>query len=405
MSERIVKLKWPTWPAEQAMKELEGGAFIVGKTKSGKNVLLRYILSLFPKRFHYVMAMTGSGAKTDDLDFMPKSCIHDGVDEDAIRNFVQLCADLKTERSERGQDIERRYQRGEISEEQANAELWRLENEYSPNLVIIDDCSENREKVSGPTIKALYSKGRHNNILTIIMMHDTMNVYPYLRKQTQMLWAYAAEESSSKVNLHKQFCDVFGPGAKGNRDFEECFDGIVSTKYTCMVVDKRAEVEAGKKRIYGFRSPPEEAIPPFYIGHPDLWATHNEYYNPDWEKANGGALKYDPEMATPMGMFSSQGTKGAKKATIVHCTEYSEPSYSPPPPAATAPAPKPDPVSTFEQMIPHEDMDMLVAYQQQHPEFDWATVLAEYAVRRGAKRGQDEAPWDTIARFVASCRN
>jgi hypothetical protein len=167
---------------------------MIGKTKSGKTVLMEDILSYKRHYFKRAVIMTGSpgAAKTFKAHF-PQIFIHDTYDEGLLERLLDL--------------------------QVYNDNL----NQLQPLLIVLDDLGYMAKDIQkSEVIKRIFMAGRHFKILLILSMQYCKAFEPDLRSNVDYIFVCFEKNPLNRRRIYEAYNTIFPTFAEFDRVMVDC---------------------------------------------------------------------------------------------------------------------------------------------------------------------------------------
>jgi hypothetical protein len=205
---------------------------LLGKSKSGKSYLLKYLLQFYtigPKPiFQYGLVLTGS-PYNHEYGFLPKHAVHE-YDEELLMNYINELRKRKDE----------------------------SEGERLPaSFLVLDDCLGLIQRT--PAWQNLLSTYRHLNITIFLSVQylKTEASSTLIREQTGVLVAF----KSTNINVIKCLYDYFGSEVFENlAEFRERYANITKQRYNAMIYIADDRLQDKKNNFQGLQAPQYKEI-------------------------------------------------------------------------------------------------------------------------------------------------
>jgi hypothetical protein len=117
---------------------------------------------------------------------------------------------------------------------------------------VLDDLSENKEFLRGNRVlQALYTKGRHLSISTVISVQNYKSVSPMIRKNLTFLIVFKLRNQSDLDSILEEFSNV-----ADKKQLQKIYELATEEKYSFLYIDFMAhnpndifKIKFGKKII------------------------------------------------------------------------------------------------------------------------------------------------------------
>lgn len=177
-------------------------------------------------------------------------------------------------------------------------------------LLVIDDCSAQKNALNTNTIRDVFMTGRHNKLTLILALQYLLDLSPAIRMNLD--WVFVGNETNEQVRkrLHENF---FAGAIPKFADFCKVMNNV-TRDYRFLAFNNSSTADA-ESALYWFKAKLDP--PTFHIGHRDFW-----YF--DWrfaKKKTGADVKTVIKRAIETSGFGGSGGKekeGKKEAMKSH---------------------------------------------------------------------------------------
>ena len=187
-------------------KQFPGLVLFVGRSKSGKTYLLKYMIQFYSRHkkiFNFGLVLTGS-KYNHEYDFLPKNAVHE-YDEELLNSYINS---LKKKKDEAGG------------------------GKLPASFLVLDDCLGLVTQSSA--WRNLISTYRHLNITIFLSVQylRTDASSTLVREQASVVCAF----KSTNINTIKTLYDYFGSDIYDKlADFRTRFSEATDERHTCLL--------------------------------------------------------------------------------------------------------------------------------------------------------------------------
>ncbi len=222
---------------------------IVGKPSTGKSTLVKTIL--YQKRNIIPVALIMSGTEDSNgsyKKFIPDSFIYNSYREDVLEKFV----------------------------DRQKLAIKNLPNPYA--ALVIDDLGDQPSNFRRPLQLSLFKNGRHLQIMYVLALQYSMDVFPAIRASTDFVFIFKENNLRFRKSLHENYAGAVGDFAT----FCSVMDQITEDR-TALVIDNTTQSNDLSETVFWFNA--KDYLPPetFEFGAPAYREFHNERYNPEYK--------------------------------------------------------------------------------------------------------------------------
>lgn len=215
-------------PVMNKIKQQMPGLFLfLGKSKSGKSYLLKYLLQYFclmKRVFKFGLILTGS-AYNHEYDFLPSKAVHE-YKENILMKYVDQLKDRKNKDTGK---------------------------ELPPSFIVLDDCLGLVQK--SKAWQNLVSTYRHLNItlfISVQYLKASEVSGTLIREQTSVLFAF----SSTNMSVIKCLYDYFGADVFDKiEDFKARYQLVTKEPHAAMLYIASNELRDKSKNFKPFLAP------------------------------------------------------------------------------------------------------------------------------------------------------
>jgi len=208
-------------------KQFPGLVLFVGRSKSGKTYLLKYLLqyySLQKRIFNFGMVLTGSIYNHEYDNFLPANAVHE-YDESLLNGYIDA---LKKKKHETGG------------------------GKLPASFLVLDDCLGLVTQSSA--WRNLVSTYRHLNITIFLSVQylrsDTSGTL--VREQASVVCAF----KSTNINTIKTIYDYWGSDVYSKlNDFKERYSAATDERHACLLYIADDQLQDDAKNFYSFKAP------------------------------------------------------------------------------------------------------------------------------------------------------
>lgn len=220
---------------------------IVGKTESGKSTKIKWIMRSLGLRIRKGLVMTGSYTNRDYHDWVPEIYIHDGYDEQVIRNLnrIQECKIIESE-----------------VDPSVDPQIW----------YICDDMSDDKKVMGSHELEKLFARGRHKRVTSLVMVQYFRHLQKPLRPNIDYLILLNNKSADDRAGIHKQFISCVTL-ATFNQIFDQCTNNMGalvfcnnSKKNDARSCFRYLRIPDSEFIPDPLRGPDKVKLPPFRIG-------------------------------------------------------------------------------------------------------------------------------------------
>ena len=363
----VVDMVWESFHPNE-MRNVYGPILIIGKSGCGKNRLLENLLYHRHDEFALAIAFTQTADVNPDLSrFMPSGFIYKDIDDELVKNVFVHAKQRYFERQAQNTEALAVYdQERQIDPDMASVNLKRRLQEINTKkgiLFIFDDMTSTKKALNyTPSVRSLFTEGRHYDICSIVLMQDPLTTQPDLRGNARFVFAYQQDGHRQVKNLFENYFSCFGTEKAFSKTFPE-----LTRNFQCIVARLMAGSANGdlESRVAAYKAP--EFSERFVLGNADYWETHAQEYDPDANMRTAAAANLG---APPVGGYNRSILNSKSPVTIVHRTAYNQP-----PPndtlSAQVHAPPPQQVQQTRE-IPPQDRAQLEQYLAQRHAYEQA---------------------------------
>lgn len=201
---------------------------LVGKRCSGKSNLLKYLVSLEAKAFDKMFCI----CPTEPInrfykDIVKPNCIYESYNEEWVEKLIDK---MTKENSNKTPEKRKRV------------------------LLILDDCVSDHNFHQSPSLKKLYTRGRHINISIIITTQYLNSIPPVCRNNSDVIMVGQMNRASIQLLL-----DEFMSGNILKEDFIKLYHRA-TTFYGFLVINNNSVKKNDLNLIYGIVKCPLEKV-------------------------------------------------------------------------------------------------------------------------------------------------
>jgi hypothetical protein len=214
---------------------------MVGKTGTGKSVMLKTIIYHLRDKFDFAIGMAPNLDTVEMLrDFMPDMFIYDGVNADQMNSYIENIKLLQEAKKKKNDDSR-----------------FKL-------LLVADDCMKDKKLFEEKSMRELANNGRHYDMLFIISAQYMIDIATSFR--TNIDYVFAMSEDSSRVIglLYKEYFGMFPTKEQFVQAFKQATEN-----FGCMIVDRTLGGAPLEKTVSFYRGDPK--IGKFMVGCRDYW--------------------------------------------------------------------------------------------------------------------------------------
>lgn len=200
---------------------------LVAKRNSGKSYLLRYLVLTEKENFDKIFVI----CPTERINkfysgFVPEKDVFDSYEEEWVEKLIATLTKVNS---------------------------GKPKSEYKRVLLIMDDCIADTNMHASPTLKKLYSRGRHLGVSLVVTTQHLTGISPLMRTNSDFL--LAGQMNRASVEL---LCSEFLSGDIDKAEFIKMYNRLTSD-YGFLVVNCTSVKESGDiNAIYGrVRTPAE----------------------------------------------------------------------------------------------------------------------------------------------------
>lgn len=167
---------------------------ILGKTCSGKSVMLKYIVSKYKKEFKKTFVICPTECINSFYsDMVPANCIFDNFSEEWTTDLIKNLTEYKKN----------------------NKEILNV-------LLILDDCGSDAKFVSSKAFRILCTRGRHLNITLIVTMQYIYQIPPACRSNLDFLIVGQMNHQATTI-----LCDEYLMGSIDRKEFLKIYHNAI----------------------------------------------------------------------------------------------------------------------------------------------------------------------------------
>ena len=197
---------------------------LVGKRCSGKSELLKFLVSYERKKFHKIFCICPTEAVNGFYSkLIPSNCIFDEWTEEWTNNLIKQMTETN---------------KGKQPNERKNV------------LLILDDLICDVNFASSPSLKKLYSRGRHINISIIITQQYMYGIPPVCRNNTDFCLVSQLNRASIMLLL-----DEYMSGEIDRKQFIDLYNRA-TIDYNFLVINCNSVKSGDLNEIYGIIKAP-----------------------------------------------------------------------------------------------------------------------------------------------------
>lgn len=273
----------PYWDPAKRLPDIDCPTILLlGKRRTGKSFLSRWLMYYMRDRFPFILVFTETRFNNFWQQHVPDEYVHDQYEPAILEELLDTQA-LKR----------RMHDAGDPAMGEANLQV----------LVVFDDVlglSAHALKYD-PVLQRLFTQGRHFNISVIMCLQDSKGIPPTLRGNTDLVFVLKQEQERNMETIHENWLSFMPKRAA--MDLMEEFTtvkkrGKVVKRKQAIVIDSANDYPRPEARVYvTWATDPG----PFVLGCKQYW--ENE---PAWHPAMG---KLDTEQQT-FSKFSAATRRG-----------------------------------------------------------------------------------------------
>lgn len=201
---------------------------LVAKRNSGKSVLLKYLVSTCKSKWDKIFVICPSESVNHFYkEFVPENCIFDEWSEGWVESLIAKMSKIN----------------GEAGAEKKNV------------LLIMDDCCSDTNFHASPTLKKLYTRGRHINISIILTTQYLNQLPPVCRSNADYLIAGQMNRMSISI-----LCDEYLAGDLDRTEFIKLFNRATKDYNFLLINCNSIADNENLNEIYGIIKTPENFV-------------------------------------------------------------------------------------------------------------------------------------------------
>jgi len=224
-----------------------GKIVIIGKPNAGKSVLINWLLYQKKDIFPVGMVMNGSEAENHQYakTMFPSTFVYNEYHEDKLADFI------------RRQKLAKEY----------------ISNPWA--VLILDDCTDDRNIFNTELMIGLYKRGRHQKLLFLLSLQYANDVKPNIK--TCIDGTFIMREPS--IKLRKILWENYASIIPDFSMFCEIMDQITND-YTALYIHNNTTSNQMEDCIFWCKA--EQIDPNFKFGCKEYWDFHHERYNQEY---------------------------------------------------------------------------------------------------------------------------
>lgn len=223
------------------------GRFLcIGKSKSGKSLLLRELLYI--KRHVYPVCQAYS--ESDVVNGFFKSFIPDTF----IQNSFNETALVST------------------WERQTRCKKKNMEN--ANNILIFDDVLTDASTLNCQMIKRVFKFGRQYDLSVVVAVQALMDIGSNIRNLADVIFIFKESDITARKKLYKYYA---GSTFRDEKEFNEVMD-VATEDYRVLVLDNTATSNKFQDRVFFYKADPTMIPKDWKFGAESFWDYHNKKY-------------------------------------------------------------------------------------------------------------------------------
>jgi hypothetical protein len=220
-------------PNYESMKTTSGGAkiAIIGKSGSGKSVLIKHLL--FAKKHLFRVGMAISGSEDSNRFYskiFPELFIYNSLRNDIVENFINR------------QKVAMKYL----------SDAWAV--------LVMDDCMDDVKKFNDPLWVGLAKNSRHWNMFSIFASQYVFDFNPAIRTNIDGVFIFREPNHENREKIWKNFASIIPKNL-----FGKIMDELTSD-FTCIYINNREQSNVWTDCVFYFKA---QQVPDFQFGSED----------------------------------------------------------------------------------------------------------------------------------------
>ena len=197
---------------------------LVAKRGSGKSILLKYLVTFEREKFHKIFCICPTECVNGFYSkLIPANCIFDSWSEDWTENLIKQMTQINK---------------------------GKPDNEKKSVLLILDDLICDVNFASSPSLKKLYSRGRHIFLSVIITQQYLYGIPPVCRNNTDYCLVGQLNRASIQLLLEE-----YMSGEIDRKDFIALYNRA-TIDYNFLVINCNSVKSGDLNEIYGIIKAP-----------------------------------------------------------------------------------------------------------------------------------------------------
>lgn len=233
-----------------------------GPRRSGKTVTMTNLLQHIRRHLYAAVVQTPTDDTRKSLaPYIPWTCMHDDFDERTLARIMETMRTL-------------------CNAERAKAMAENRPPNHRYLLVLLDDCMAEKGSLKVKPIRDIFYNGRHEDITFMNIQQFIMDMPHNLRNSIDYVFATHDDDPKNITRLWDYF---FQNAFPREADFRAAFNKCTEN-YGCMVLDRTVKTGNPMDQVFVFNARID--IPPFRVGHPDIWTLHFRHLKSREEELN-----------------------------------------------------------------------------------------------------------------------